>query len=123
MIPSDADKKLSELIAKAFAALDVCEEEPGKIQAILDSAKGNPFSDEQVKRMLKKAKGELPVAERTEEEPEDLWYESSLTEEEEALVALHQNEGAELPAEIKEKLRRLREKARTEPEIEDEANE
>jgi hypothetical protein len=64
-----------------------------------------------------KFKGDIPLSERRQEEEEEgpVWTESELTQEEEALVALHRNSGGELPPAIQEKLRRLREKARSEP--------
>ena len=39
------------------------------VEAMLDAAGGEPLSDEQVERMLKKAKGELPVGRLTHTSP------------------------------------------------------
>ncbi len=114
MTPADLDAQLRRLIAKALVPPDLCATDPHDIEAMLDAAKGEPLPESQVERILKKAKGELPVGEREEEQP--VWSGEALTEEEEALVALHRKEGGELPAEIKEKLRRLRDLARAEPE-------
>jgi len=116
MTPSDPDKRFRELIAKAFIPPDGCDADSKALEAMLDAAAAEPFSDEQVERMLKKAKGELPLGEQPDE-PE--WAEANLTEEEEALLALHRREGGKLPEEIQEKLRRFREKARKQPKVED----
>jgi hypothetical protein len=117
MTPEDPDKQLRDLIARVFVPSDLCPSDPDEIEAMLDAAGGLPLSDEQIERMLKKAKGELPVGERKEEEL--AWSEDALTEEERALVALHRNQGDDLPPEIEEKLRRIREQARLEPEEEE----
>ncbi len=114
MNPKEHDKPAQELIAKVLLPPDLCPSDPAAIEAMLDVADGEPLEDEQVERMLKKAMGELPVGQREEEEPE--WCEDALNEQERELVALHRNEGDELPPEIAEKLRRLREKAKAEEE-------
>jgi hypothetical protein len=109
MNQSDADKQLRNLIAKAFLPPDLCPTDPAAIEAMLDATEGEPFTDEQVERMLLKAKGELPVGERGEDqEPER--SEAEVNREEESLIALYRRDGGELPPEIKEKLRRFREK-------------
>jgi hypothetical protein len=111
MNQADADKMLRNLIAKAFVPPDLRATDPDAIEAMLDDAESEPFTEEQVERILSKAKGEFPVGERAEDdEPEH--SESGLNQEEEALLALDRRERGELPPEIKEKLRRFREKAR-----------
>src|SRR5438094_551953 len=114
MSHEEIDKPVKDLIARAFLPAELCPSDKA-IEAMLDKAQGRPLSDEQVERMLKKAKGELPVGER-EEEPDAPWSEDALTAEQKELVFLCRNEGKELPPEIEEKLRRLREKARAEGE-------
>jgi hypothetical protein len=117
MTPDDSDKRLRAKIERAFLPADLCTTDPTSIEALLDAAKAEPFPQEKVERMLKKLKGDVPLGERKQEEEEEgpVWTESELTEEEEALVALHRNSGGELPPAIQEKLRRLREQARSEP--------
>jgi hypothetical protein len=115
MTPEEKDKPVRELIAKVYLPPDLCPSDPDAIEAMLDAAGGQLLTDEQVERMLKKARGELPVGERRDEDEQAVWLEEGLTEQERELVALHRNDGGELPPEIKEKLRRLREKAKTEP--------
>jgi hypothetical protein len=115
MSREEIDKPVRDLVARAFLPPDLCPSDPKSIEAMLDKARGRPLSDEQVERMLRKAKGELPVGER-EEEPDAPWSEDVLTAEQRELVFLCRNEGKELPPEIEEKLRRLREKARTDGE-------
>jgi len=110
MTPEEHDKPVRDLVAKTYLPPDLCPAAPKDIEAMLDAVGGKPLDEDQVQRMLKKARGELPVGEHEEEEPE--WSEESLSEEERELVALHRNEGAELPPEVEEKLRRLREKAK-----------
>jgi hypothetical protein len=112
MTPEEHDKPVRDLVAKVYLPPDLCPSDPKEIEAMLDAAGGRPLSEEQVQRMLKKAKGDLPVGEREGQEPE--WSGEALTEEERELVALHRNEGAELPPEVEEKLRRLRESAKAE---------
>ena len=121
MSHEEIDKPVRDLIAKVFLPPDLCPSDPKSIEAMLDEARGTQLSEEQIERMLKKAKGELPVGEREEEEYIQ-WSEDALTEEQQELVFLCRNEGTELPPDIKEKLRRLREKAKTmeEEESEDE---
>jgi hypothetical protein len=116
MNPEDPDKRLREKIEKAFVPANLCTTDPAAIESLLDAAKAEPFAEDKVQQMLKKLKGDLPVGKREQQEDEPVWTESGMTEEEEALVALHKNSSGELPPDIKEKLRRLREKARLEPE-------
>jgi hypothetical protein len=115
MTPDDSDKRLREKIEKAFVPADLCNRNPDAIEPLLDAAKAEAFSEDKIQRMLKKLKGEIPLGEREkEEEQSPVWTESELTEEEDALVALHRNSGGELPPEVEEKLRRLREQAKSE---------
>jgi hypothetical protein len=114
MTPEDADKRLRQLIAKAFVPSKLCASDREDIEIMLDAAGGEPLSKGRIERILEKAKGGAPVGVRAEKEP--VWSEDRMTEVEEALVALHRNEGGEMLPEIQEKLRRLREKARSEPE-------
>ncbi len=116
MTPEDSDKRLREKIERAFVPADLCTTDPAAIEALLDAAKAEPFTEDKVKRMLKKFKGDIPLREHDKEEEDLVWNESELTEEEEALVALHRNGGGELPPAIQEKLRRLREQAKGESE-------
>jgi len=116
MTPDDSDKRLREKIERAFVPADLCITDPDAIEALLDAAKAEPFSEEKIALMLRKFKGEIPLGEREQEEEDPVWTESELTEEEEALVALHRNGGGELPPAIQEKLRRLREQAKSQPE-------
>lgn len=118
MPPTDPDKRLRELIAKAFVPPDLCAEDPADIEAMLDAAASAPFDEEQTEQILRKARGAIPVGEREEEQP--TWEETDLTVEERELVALHRGEGGKLPPEIEEKLRLLREKAREEARKRDE---
>jgi hypothetical protein len=110
MTPEEHDKPVRELIARLYLPPDVCPSDPKDIEALLESFAGKPLSEDQVERMLKKARGELPVGDREGEEPQ--WSEEALSEQERELVALHKNESGRLPPEIEEKLRRLREKAK-----------
>jgi hypothetical protein len=120
MSHEENDKTIRDLIARVFLPPEECPADSASIEAMLDKAHGRPLSDEQVERMLKKAKGELPVGDREEEE-EAPWSEEQLTAEQREFVFLCRNEGTELPPEIEEKLRRLREKADAE-EQEDEGD-
>jgi hypothetical protein len=112
MTPEEHDKPVRDLIARFYLPPDLCPSDPKDIEAMLDAAGGRPLGEDQIERMLKKARGELPVGEREEGEPE--YSEEALSEEERELVALHRNEGNELPPEVEEKLRRLRERAKEE---------
>jgi hypothetical protein len=116
MSHEENDKTIRDLIARVFLPPDECPANSASIEALLDKARGRPLSDEQVVRMLKKAKGELPVGVREEEEEEPPWSEEELTAEQREFVFLCRNEGIELPPEIEEKLRQLREKADAEEE-------
>ncbi len=116
MSHEEIDKPVRDLIAKVFLPPDLCPSDPKSIEAMLDKARGRPLSEEQVERMLRKAKGELRVGEREEEDAP--LSEDALTVEQQELVFLCRNEGTELPPDIKEKLRRLRETARAEGEEE-----
>ncbi len=117
MTPEDPDKRLREKIEKAFVPTNLCTTDPAAVEALLDAAKAEPFAEDKVQRMLKKLKGDLPVSKREQQQEEEpVWSVGVMSEEEEALVALHKNSSGELPPEIQEKLRRLREKARREPE-------
>lgn len=109
MTPEEHDKPVRDLVAKHFLPPDLCPSAPDAIEAMLDAAGGKPLGTEQLERMLKKARGELPVGERNEGTPD--WSEE-VSEEEEELLALHRNESGELPPDVEEKLRQLREQAK-----------
>ncbi len=115
MNPTDPDKRLLKLIAKALIPPGGCDTSTDDIEAMLDAARAEPFSDEQIDRMLKKAKGKLPLG-QLDDEP--VWDEAALTEEEQSLLALHRREGGKLPEAIAEKLCLLRKKARNQPDEE-----
>jgi hypothetical protein len=112
MTPDDSDRRLREKIEMAFIPADLCTTNPDSIEALLDATKADPFPEDKIKRMLKKLNGELPLGTCKEEEEDPVWDEAALTEEEEALVALHRGGGSQLPVAIQEKLRRLRELAK-----------
>ncbi len=116
MTRDDPDKRLREKIEKAYVPADLCTNDPDAVEALLDAAKAKPFSEDKINRMLEKFKGDIPLGERERVEEDPVWTERDLTEEEEALVALHRNDGGELPPAIQEKLRQLREQAKREPE-------
>lgn len=122
MNPEEHDKPVSDLIKKVYLSPDVCPSDPDKIEAMLDAADGKPLTDEEVDRILKKARGEFPLGERPEKEEGAIWTEEGLTEQERELVALHKNNEGELPPEIREKLQILREKARAERQEEEECD-
>lgn len=66
MTPEEHDKPVRELIAKVFLPLDLCPSNPKDIEAMLDAAGGTPLAEDQVARMLKKARGELQVGEQNQ---------------------------------------------------------
>ncbi len=66
MSHEENDKTIRDLIARVFLPPEECPADSASIEAMLDKAHGRPLSDEQVERMLKKAKGELPVGDREE---------------------------------------------------------
>jgi len=109
MTPEEYDKPIRDLVAKHFLPPDLCPAAPAAIEAMLDAARGKLLSTEQLERMLKKARGELPVGEREEDNQDGAKEEVS---EEEELLALHRNESGKLPPDIEEKLRQLREQAK-----------
>jgi hypothetical protein len=120
MTPEEADKRLREKIERAFVPADLCTTDPAAVEALLDAAKAEPFPEDKVQRMLKKLRGDVPLGKREEEareeEEQPEWSETELTQEEEELVALYRHGGGgDLPAEVKEKLRKLREKAKRQP--------
>ena len=115
MTPEEHDRPIRDLIAKHYLPPDLCPSAPDEIEKMLDAAGGTPLEEEQIERMLKKARGELPVGEREDEEPE--WSEEEEQETQGELLALHRNEGNELPPDVAEKLRRLREQAKEQEEI------
>ena len=52
---SDADRKLRDLIAKAFVPPDLCEaDDADAIEAMLDASEADPFNEEQIQRMLRR---------------------------------------------------------------------
>ncbi len=110
----EQDKHVRDLIKKVYLPPELSPSDPDKIEAMLDAAGGQHLTDEEVERMLKKARGEIPVGEPREKEEYSVSPEEGLTEQERELVALHRNEEGELSPEIKEKLRLLREKAKAE---------
>ena len=72
MNPEEQDKPVRDLIAKVYLPRDLCPSEPEAIEAMLDAAGGQPLTNEQVDRMLKKARGELPLGERRAEEEQEM---------------------------------------------------
>jgi hypothetical protein len=111
MTTEGSDRPIRDLIAKHFLPPDLCPSDPEAIEAMLDAAGGKPIGQEQIQRMLKKAAGQLPVGEREDDFPE--WSEEEEEcEEARELLALHRNEKGDLPPDIEEKLRKLREQAK-----------
>jgi len=110
MTTEDTDRPIRDLIAKHYLPPDLCPSDPDSIEAMLDAVGGKSLGQEQIQRMLKKAAGQLPVGEREEELPE--WSEEEECEEAQELLALHRNEKGDLPSEVEEKLRKLREQAK-----------
>src|SRR6266511_4272658 len=121
MTHEDQDKPVRDLISRVYLSLDLYPSDPDAIEAMLDAVGGQALTGEQVERMLKKAKGELLIGEREIEEP--FWSEEALTEDQRELVALHRNGGEELPPDVKEKLRKLRDAARSLPKEQDDGDE
>ena len=81
------------------------------IEALLDAVGGDPLTDDEVARILTKAKGDLPLGRRRRDD-EPIAAEHVAAEEEQELLALHRSQGKEVPDEIQRKLDALRKKAR-----------
>ena len=64
MSHEENDNTIRDLIARVFLPSDECPADSASIEVMLDKALGRPLSEEQVERMLRKAKGELPVSAR-----------------------------------------------------------
>ncbi len=116
MNPKYRRKSIQELIDESFVPADLYSSNPAEIEAMLDAAGGEPLAEDQIARILKKAAGDLPIGRRIDDESS--WCEDALNDQERELLALHRNEGKELPPEVADKLRQLREKAKADQEME-----
>lgn len=52
------DKPIRDLIAKVFLTPNLCPANSTSIEVMLDKAHGRPLGEDQIERMLKKAKSE-----------------------------------------------------------------
>lgn len=58
----------SPLVRQLAASVVQAQTDPDAIEALLDAAKAEPFSEDKVNRMLGKLKGDIPLGEREKEE-------------------------------------------------------
>lgn len=105
---NDNDRQLRRMISDAVIRPGFRPQTDDEIEAMLNALAGESFSDDQVERILKKAKGDLPIGERHNA---PAFYEESNVEEVGELLAMHRGEGEDMPDEVKEKLDMLRKKA------------
>jgi hypothetical protein len=108
----DQDQRLMDLIAEALIPRGFQPQSDDEIEALLDAMDGEPLSEEEIKRILAKARGKMPIGERNVASVEPIEY--ALSESEKELVALYRSQGKELPPEIQKKLEELRKKAKEE---------
>lgn len=111
MCKEGQNHKLMDLVAEALIPRGFRPQSEEEIEALLDAMDGKPLSEEKVKRILAKARGQMPIAERNIVFIEPI-VEYTLNEREKELVSLHRAQGKELPPEIQKKLEELRKKAK-----------
>ena len=105
---SRKDRDLRHLLSQAIVRPGFRPENNDEIDAMLSALEGDQFSDDQVKRILQKAKGNLPIAQRDET---PAYNEQTITQETGELLALHRAGGDEIPEEIEKKLEAFRHQA------------
>jgi len=106
----DQERRLMDLIAEALIPRGFRPQSDNEIEALLDAMDNEPLSEEEIKRILAKARSKMPIGERNVAPVEPIDY--PLSESEKELVALYRSQGKELPPEIQKKLEELRKKAK-----------
>jgi hypothetical protein len=109
MTEHDDDRELREKIAKACLPEALLSGSPEDLDALLERADAEPLTDEEIERILQKAKGDLPLGPAIDCRPFD---ESEPVSENQELLALHKNQGISVPKEIEKKLEEYRKNAR-----------
>jgi hypothetical protein len=111
MTEHDNDRELREKIARACLPPELLSGKPEDLDALLECTDAEPLSDEEVERILKKAKGQLPLGPAAEDEYLP-FEESELITENQELLALHRSQGQSVPKEVEKKLEEYRKRAR-----------
>ena len=109
MTDESNDKKLYRLIEEAVVPPGLRPKSPTDVEKMLRACTGERLSDEKLRRMLRKVKGEIPLGKReaTQHELDAL----PLTEAQRELVALHRAQGKDLPPEVLKMLEEFRAQA------------
>ena len=103
----EPDSLLREMISKAVIRPGFRVESNDEIETMLDALGGDPFTDEVVSRIVRKAWGDLPIDPKR---PVSDVGSGSFAQEEE-LLALYRSGGEEIPEDIRQKLDEFRRKA------------
>jgi hypothetical protein len=94
----DQDQRLTDLIAEALIPRGFRPQSDNEIEALLDAMDSEPLNEEEIKHILAKARGKVPIGERKVASIEQIEY--AFSESEKELVALYRSQGKELPPEI-----------------------
>jgi hypothetical protein len=116
----DQDQRLTDLIAEALIPRGFRPQSDNEIEALLDAMDSEPLNEEEIKHILAKARGKVPIGERKVASIEQIEY--AFSESEKELVALYRSQGKELPPEIQKKLEELRRKAKEEEKTKEKEN-
>src|SRR5438094_10444550 len=103
MTEHDNDRDLREKIARACLPPELLSGKPEDLDALLECTDAEPLTDEEAERILKKAKGELPLGPEADD-GHIPFEESEPVAENQELLALHRNQGQDVPKEIEKKL-------------------
>jgi hypothetical protein len=103
----EPDRQLREMISKAVIRPGFRVESNNEIETMLDALEGDPFSDEVIDRIVRKARGDLTIGPK--QSVSDIGSGASVQEQE--LLALHRSGGEDIPDDIRQKLDELRRKA------------
>jgi len=106
----DQDQRLMDLIAEALIPRGFQPQSDDGIEGLLDAMDGEPLSEERIKRILAKARGEMPIGERNYAPVEPIEHAPSESKKE--FATLYRSQGKKLPPEIQKKLEELRRKAK-----------
>ena len=118
----EQDQRLMDLVTEALIPRGFRPQSDDEIEALLDAMDDEPLSEEKIKRILAKARGQMPIGERDVVLVEPI-IEYTLSEREKELVSLCRAQGKDLPPDIQKKLEELRRKAKEEAKAKDKEKE
>lgn len=120
MAACQSDEELNDLIYRATVPKGLRPTTPDETDAMLDAIGGEVPSEETVRRMLRKIRGEEPIGTgHPGDGVADAWPRTEEVNVPEESLALFRNQNEEIPPDVKEKLEAMEKRAMEESEEEE----